>query len=81
MKHCPPNFVDDPHIPGIHLSQGDLSSVELTEERLSSADCVVIATDHDSYHLQEVVAQSKLVFDTRGATRGLKQSDIIRLGE
>lgn len=72
---------NDPYIPEIQLSQNTLSSVELTREYLSSRDCIVIATDHDSYNLEEVVAQSKLVFDTRGATRGLKHDNIVRLGE
>ena len=72
---------NDPYIPEIQLSQNTISSVELTREYLSSRDCIVIATDHDSYNLEEIVAQSKLVFDTRGATRGLKHDNIVRLGE
>ena len=72
---------NDPYIPEIQLSQGSLSSIELTEESLSSADCVVIATDHSCYDMEQVVAHSKLVFDTRGATRKLEGNNIIRLGE
>lgn len=44
-------------------------------------DCVVIAADHSCYDMGEVVARAKLVFDTRGATRGLKDANIVRLGE
>ena len=72
---------NDPYIPNIKLSQGSLVSTELTEESLSSADCVVIATDHSCYNMDEVIAHSKLVFDARGATRGLKDNNIVRLGE
>ena len=72
---------NDPYIPEIQLSQGSLSSIELTEESLSSADCVVIATDHSCYDAEQVVAHSKLVFDARGATRKLGSNNIIRLGE
>jgi UDP-N-acetyl-D-glucosamine dehydrogenase len=58
-----------------------MESVELNEECLASMDCVVIVADHSCYNIDEVVAHSKLVFDTRGATRGLKQANIVRLGE
>ena len=72
---------NDPYISKIQLSEGTLTSVELTEESLSSADCVVIATDHSCYDLEQIAARSKLVFDTRGATKGLKHDNIVRLGE
>jgi len=72
---------NDPYIPDLQLPHETLSSVELTEERLSSADCVVIATDHSCYDWEQIVSWSKLVFDTRGVTRGLEGDNIIRLGE
>jgi UDP-N-acetyl-D-glucosamine dehydrogenase len=72
---------NDPYIPEIKSPQGSLASIELTEESLSSADCVVIATDHSCYDMEQVVAHSKLVFDTRGVTKRLEQKDILRLGE
>ncbi len=72
---------NDPYIPKIKLSQGSLASVELNKESLSSADCVVIATDHSCYDIDEVATYSKLLFDTRGATRRLKGNNITRLGE
>lgn len=72
---------NDPYISKIQLSEGTLTSVELTEESLSSADCVVIATDHSCYDLEQIATRSKLVFDTRGATKGLEHDNIVRLGE
>ncbi len=72
---------NDPYIPQIQLSESSLNSVDLTEERVSSVDCTVIATDHSCYDLHQIVAWSKLVFDTRGATRGFKPANIVRLGE
>jgi UDP-N-acetyl-D-glucosamine dehydrogenase len=72
---------NDPFIPEIKLSQGSLTSIALTKENLSSADCVVIATDHSCYNMDEVVAHAKLVFDTRGVTKGLRGNNIVRLGE
>jgi len=58
-----------------------MESVELSGECLAAMDCVVIVADHSCYNMGEVVARAKLVFDTRGATRGLKQANIVRLGE
>jgi len=72
---------NDPYIPEIKLSRGTHRSVELTGENLSSADCVVIATDHSCYDLDDIISRSKLVFDARGATRGFEGNNIIRLGE
>jgi UDP-N-acetyl-D-glucosamine dehydrogenase len=72
---------NDPYIPQMELGKDRLVSVELTNDNLSSADCVVIATDHSCYDLERVVALSRLVFDSRGATRGLSGPNIFRLGE
>lgn len=72
---------NDPYIPKIKLPQGSLASVKLTGKSLASADCVIIATDHSCYNMDEVAARTKLVFDTRGATKGLRGNNIVRLGE
>jgi UDP-N-acetyl-D-glucosamine dehydrogenase len=71
----------DPYVPQIHVPTGDMESVQLGPELLGSVDCVVIAADHSSYDMNEVVDRAKLVFDTKGATRGLKRDNIVRLGE
>jgi UDP-N-acetyl-D-glucosamine dehydrogenase len=71
----------DPYLPSVKLSQGEMKSVALNADNLSSADCVVIATDHSGYKMDEVISQAKLVFDARGATQGLKGDNIVRLGE
>ena len=57
----------DPHVP--HLPDRDLSSVELTEEVLVRADCVVIATNHDALDLHSVVKFAKKIVDFRNAVR------------
>lgn len=72
---------NDPHIPRIKLPDIALSSIKLTEDYLSSADCVVIATDHTSYDYPRIASKARLLFDTRGVTKGLVQKNIIRLGE
>ncbi len=63
-----------PRLPKMRRSQLSLSSIELTEDTLRKAACVVIATDHDSYDYQWIVDQAMLVVDTRNATRGITGS-------
>jgi UDP-N-acetyl-D-glucosamine dehydrogenase len=53
---------------------------ELTEERLSGYDCVVILTAHRSYDFGFVVRHSRAVFDCRNASAGLKDQHVYRLG-
>jgi len=72
---------NDPYITMIQYDRDTLTSVELSNENLSSADCVVIATDHSYYDMERIAASSKMVFDTRGATRDLNSDNIVRLGE
>jgi len=61
----------DPHVPEIAVEGRALKAVEVTDERLAEADCVVILTDHPEFDYARIVAASTLVVDTRGATHGL----------
>ena len=70
---------NDPYVPKVKISDSMLNSVQLTDKQLSSANCVVIATDHTCYDYKHIAESSGLVFDTRGATRKLKRKNIIRL--
>ena len=70
---------NDPYVPKIKISDEMLASVGLTERQLSSADCVVIATDHTCYDYKYIAKKSGCVFDARGATRKLRNRNIIRL--
>jgi UDP-N-acetyl-D-glucosamine dehydrogenase len=64
---------NDPYFPQLHKMRhydySHLHSVELTAKNLGGYDCVVIATDHSSYNYEEIVRASRLVVDTRNATR------------
>jgi UDP-N-acetyl-D-glucosamine dehydrogenase len=68
---------NDPYFPVLHKMRhydfSNMKSVELSPERLASYDCVLIATDHSSYDFEAIVRDSKLVVDTRNATRHVKQ--------
>ena len=70
---------NDPYVGKIQIAEDAMTSVELKDEILSSADCVVIGTDHSCYDYQHIVDVASLVFDTRGATKALKSGNISRL--
>jgi UDP-N-acetyl-D-glucosamine dehydrogenase len=69
---------NDPYFPALHKMRhynfSNMKSVELTPETLKSYDCVLIATDHSSYDYESIAKNSKLVVDTRNATRRVKQN-------
>jgi len=63
---------NDPHIPSLppmrrypHLR---MDSRPLSADYLGSRDCVLIVTDHSAYDWAWVVANSRLIVDTRNAT-------------
>ncbi len=66
---------NDPHIPVLPRTRRHpalrTESRELTENYLGVRDCVVIVTDHTAYRWPWIVEHSRLVVDTRNATRGL----------
>jgi UDP-N-acetyl-D-glucosamine dehydrogenase len=45
---------------------------------LAEYDCVVIVTDHSCYDYARIVAEARLVVDTRNATRGIASEKIVR---
>lgn len=59
----------DPHIPKfpkLREHRFDLTSVPLEPKRLSSYDCAVLATDHDSFDYELIKKNVQLIVDTRG---------------
>ncbi len=64
---------NDPYVPKLALNGHTLHSQELEEDLLKGTDCVVIVTDHSSYDYNWIVKNSRLVVDTRNATRGIKE--------
>jgi UDP-N-acetyl-D-glucosamine dehydrogenase len=68
---------NDPHVPAMPKTrQHDLpamTSQELTPEFLASQDCVLLATDHSAYDCDFIVRHSKLVLDTRNATKNVTE--------
>jgi UDP-N-acetyl-D-glucosamine dehydrogenase len=68
---------NDPHVPSLpkmrhYPDLPAMTSQELTPEYLASQDCVLISTDHSAYDHDFVVKHSKMVLDTRNATKNVK---------
>ena len=68
---------NDPHVPSLpkmrHHDVPDMDSSPLTPEYLAAQDCVLIATDHSAYDCDFIVKHSRMVLDTRNATKNVKQ--------
>ena len=47
--------------------------LDLTDNVLASADVVVIITQHDAVDYDRVVAHAGRIYDTRNATRGVRE--------
>jgi UDP-N-acetyl-D-glucosamine dehydrogenase len=67
---------NDPYVPVLKRSRQydfGLQSVPLTRETLAAMDAVIIATDHSAYDYDFIVSASRLVIDTRNATRNVRE--------
>ncbi len=60
-----------PELPDMRMYDIKKKSVELTAENLAQYDCVLISTDHSVYDWDFIVKHSKLVVDTRNATKNV----------
>ncbi len=71
----------DPHVPKLTVAGQALQSRRLTPAALADADAVLIVADHSVFDFDWIVRHSKLVFDTRNATRGVLdgRGKIVRL--
>jgi UDP-N-acetyl-D-glucosamine dehydrogenase len=65
---------NDPHVPSILMDSYAMKSTKLTSALLKKTDCVVIITDHSAFNYDWIVRNSKLVFDTRNATKLVKDN-------
>ncbi|HHP50951.1 MAG TPA: nucleotide sugar dehydrogenase [Moorella mulderi] len=64
---------NDPHVPKFKHNGKLYYSENLTDDLLSSSDLVVITTDHTKYDYEHIVKTAKFVFDTRNATKNVKE--------
>jgi UDP-N-acetyl-D-glucosamine dehydrogenase len=69
---------NDPYFPEVGRGRKyDLQMKCAPLDNLGQYDCVLIVTDHSDYDYERIVRDSKLVVDTRKATRGIQSSKIV----
>jgi UDP-N-acetyl-D-glucosamine dehydrogenase len=70
---------NDPFFPTVGRGRHyDLQMTNTPIERIGEFDCTLIVTDHSDYDYKSIVKNSKLVVDTRNATKGMKATNIVR---
>ncbi len=70
---------NDPYFAYVgHGRKYDLQMTNTPLNDLELYDCVVIVTDHSEYDYERIVRESRLVIDTRNATKGIRSNKIVR---
>lgn len=71
----------DPYVPKISIKGESLRSLTLDKKLLHKVDLVVVITDHSCIDYPWLVKEAKLIFDTRGVTRGIEDTKgkVVRL--
>ncbi len=64
----------DPYVPEVDIHGTTITATPYSREAVRNADLVVITTDHSVFDYEEIVAEAKVVIDTRNATRGVFDS-------
>ncbi len=64
---------NDPYVPAFTLNQKRYQSINLSDETIYNQDLVIITTDHSLYDYEKIVNSAKLIFDTRNATKNIKE--------
>jgi len=69
---------NDPYFPFVGRGRKyDLQMKCTALDNLGQYDCVLIVTDHSDYDYKKIVAEAKLVVDSRNATRGIKSDKVV----
>lgn len=69
---------NDPYFPEVGRGRKyDLQMKCAPLDNLGQYDCVLIVTDHSDYDYERIVRESKLVVDTRNATRGIQSTKVV----
>jgi UDP-N-acetyl-D-glucosamine dehydrogenase len=70
---------NDPYFPTVGKGRHyELNMTNTPLDHLETYDAVVIVTDHSTYNYKEIVENSKLIIDTRNATKGIASEKILR---
>ncbi|MBW2312917.1 MAG: nucleotide sugar dehydrogenase [Deltaproteobacteria bacterium] len=63
----------DPHVSEVTIGEHTYKNVELTDEVLTGCDIAVVVTDHSAIDWERVVAKAPRVYDTRNATKNVRE--------
>jgi UDP-N-acetyl-D-glucosamine dehydrogenase len=55
----------DPHVPALWIDGARIKTVEVTQDELRGADCVLVLTDHREFDYVAVARFARLIVDTR----------------
>lgn len=69
----------DSHVSELTVGDITYESISLTDDRLHTADCVIIVTDHSNLNVDRIVENASFVFDTRNVTSHGEEDHIVRL--
>jgi len=69
----------DPYVHSIQVGDHRMTSRPYSKDLLRRADAVVIATAHNAFNGRDILANSRLVIDTRNMLRGVKSDHLVRL--
>ncbi len=69
----------DPYIGKLDVGEIHLDSVDLSAEVLRECDCAVLVTAHKQLPYDRILAESRLVVDTRNAWKGVSSPKLFRL--
>jgi UDP-N-acetyl-D-glucosamine dehydrogenase len=71
----------DPYVSSLQLEGKTRYSVTDLDKAVREADCVVIVTNHKKYDYEKILAEAKLIVDTRNALgkAGYKNEKVVRL--
>jgi UDP-N-acetyl-D-glucosamine dehydrogenase len=70
---------NDPYFPTVGRGRHYNLNMTCTPlDNINKYDCVLIMTDHSDYNYPEIVSKSKLVVDTRNATKGIQAANVVR---
>lgn len=69
----------DPYFQFVEINGEKVKPVKLESEDYNKYDLTVLITNHSCFNLNEIVANSNLIFDTRNALKNFNNKKIIRL--
>lgn len=69
----------DPFISSFNIGSKRFRRKKLDYDKLKEYDCLLILTEHSNYDYKKLVSASRVVFDTKNATSGIRDKRIFKL--